>query len=271
MRFIKLLAPVPYTLLTLIAALGIFLLLRSQSQVNAKIAEAKEYERPADIQLVVVTPASCDTCTNGSEYADYISKQNVRILSSKTVTDDSSLGSDIIKTYGLTRLPAVLISGEYDKEDVRDAFDALHGEVRKDRLVVERSQPVYFDLPDQRAIGLVSITYLTDSGCESCYDPKSLRQILTSNFGVTFDQETAIDVESAEGRALMNKYDIKQVPAIVLSTEAGAYASLANVWKNVGTVESDGSFVFRKNETLNQVTYKDLATGKVIAPAANPQ
>ena len=66
-----------------------------------------------------------------------------------------------------------------------------------------------------------------------------------------------------EGKNLVGKYNIKKVPTVLLSPEASAYEALSQVWERVGTVESDGVFVFREMEAINQ-TYKDLNNNKIV-------
>lgn len=265
----KLLFGTGYVLIFAIMSTGVYLLWSSLSGVNAKIAVAKEASRPAEIRLILVHPADCRLCTDGAPFVNYVTQQNVRILASESVTEDSSLGAELIETYALTKLPALIVSGEHDKENVRDALARLGGEVRNDRLVVETNVPVYFDLRDRTAVGVVAMTYVTDSSCETCYDPKMIRSILEANFGVTVEKEETVDAQSADGRRLINEYELSQVPTAILSAEAGAYMPLVAAWEDVGTIEQGGVFVFRKNEILNQAAYRDLNTGKLVAPVTN--
>ena len=72
-------------------------------------------------------------------------------------------------------------------------------------------------------------------------------------------------MSSKEGKALIAEYGIEKVPTILIKGDAGAYPSLVKAWKSVGTVEQDGTYVFRKLEIIKK-TYKDLATGEVVAP-----
>ena len=52
------------------------------------------------------------------------------------------------------------------------------------------------------------------------------------------------------------------MPTIILSKEASAYPRLTAVWKDVGTVEEDGTYIFRKTELMG--VSKDLETGSLI-------
>lgn len=112
----------------------------------------------------------------------------------------------------------------------------------------------------------VEMTYLTDEGCQDCYDPTRHKTILETNFGLTIQSEKYIDAESDQGRELVERYAIKQLPTVLLSAQAAAYASFGNVWTQVGSIEEDGTFIFRKNAALGAVVYRDLTTGETIRP-----
>ena len=90
------------------------------------------------------------------------------------------------------------------------------------------------------------------------------KDILEQNFGVTLVREDRVDIGSSFGKALLKKYDIKNVPTIILSSEGKHYEGLQSVWGQVGTVESDGSFIFRNLNLLAGITYKDLETKEVV-------
>jgi len=257
-------AIVGYVFLTGALVSGAYFLWQSQSRVDEKIAEANEANRPAEITLTSITPTECPLCHTATDYTDYINKQDVRILSSETLTQDSDDGKALIEKYQIHALPAVIVAGEYDKENVQSAFDALSGETRDEKLVIEEKRPVYFDLRDQTSVGLVTMTYVTDSSCETCYDPAILRSILEQNMGVTITSASTTDIQTAEGQKLVEQYNLMQVPTAILSVEAGAYTSLVSACSSVGTIEEDGNFVLRKNDALGQVTYRDMASNELI-------
>ena len=163
-------------------------------------------------------------------------------------------------------MPAMLVKGEYNKDSVSEIFKTLGGKEKDDSLVFEVSQPVYVDLASGQIVGLVDVTYLTDSSCNDCYDSTIHRSILETGFGVKIQKEITIDARSSEGRALIASYLIKETPTILLSKEASAYQRLVTTWKQVGSVEGDGTFVFRKNTAIGAVVYKNLETGEITRP-----
>ena len=86
---------------------------------------------------------------------------------------------------------------------------------------------------------------------------------ILARFGIVLSGEKTVDIADNEGKALLEKYAITSVPTIILSAEAKAYSSLAKVWSQVGTIEEDDSFIFRKMGTI-RANYRDLETGKIV-------
>ncbi|MCR4314292.1 MAG: hypothetical protein NUV84_03535 [Candidatus Uhrbacteria bacterium] len=256
-----------WVVLGLVMSLGALFVWNARTTIAWNVTQKEEAEKPAEIELTLITPSACDECIDGNILIDAIQKQNVRVLSSETFRADSDDGKTLIETYGMTRVPAVLVRGEFEKENVRDIFASMNGEKNEDgTLILEISQPVYVDLTNNEIIGLVDVMYLTDSRCTDCYDPTQHKAILEDNFGVRFQSERSIDVTSSEGRALLSQYAITQIPTVLLSSSASAYDRLTAAWQEVGSVEEDGMYLFRQNEALGSVVYKDLETGETIRP-----
>ena len=262
---------VGYGILGLVVLLGALLLWNARATINTRITEAEEAAKPAEIELTLITPSDCDLCVDGTILMEEMEKQDVRLLDSKTLTQDSQEGIDLIETYGITRLPAILVNGQYDKQNVSETFSSLGGNEQDGTLVIEVQQPVYLDLASGDTVGLVDVTYLTDSSCTDCYDPVTHKPILENTFGVVIASESSVNAQSSEGLALIAQYAIAQTPTILLSSQALAYDRLAQTWKQVGTVEEDGTLIFRANTALGNVTYKDVETNQIIRPEASSE
>ena len=257
---------VGYLVLAVVMLTGSLFLWNAQNHITTSVVEREEAKNPAEIELTLITPPDCTACADGNVLIQKIEKQNVRILKSETIASISENALAMIATYGIERLPALLVKGEYDKENVSDFFMQLDGKENNGVLVIQPNQPVYFDLTKNEVAGLVTITYLTDSSCNDCYDPKIHKAILEKNFGMTIVAEKTVDAQSQEGRAILSTYAIKETPAILLSSQAVAYTGLTSIWEGVGSVEADGTFVFRANEAFGSVIYKNLETGETIRP-----
>lgn len=255
-----------YALLFIAMLSGDLLLRNSRAAIAMKVSAQEEAAKPAEIKLTLIAPMGCPKCVNGEELLQTIEKQNVRILDSQVFPADSAEAVNLINTYDIKRLPAIIVTGEYGKENVREDFAKFGGEEKNQNLVIQTNRPVYFDLASQGAAGLVDVIYLADSGCKDCYDPQTHKPILANTFGVTINTEKTVDASSTEGRALIKKYALAEVPTLLLSTEARAYEGLVGIWKQVGSIESDGEFIFRQNSALGSAVYKNLKTGKIVRP-----
>src|SRR3989338_7358141 len=258
-----------FSILGAVMLLGAVLLWDARATIALNVARQEEAARPAEIELTLLAPSACALCLDGSRIVEAIEKQNVRILKSETLSADSQEGRTLTETYGVPRAPAILIRGEYNKENIRESLAAFGGEEKEGTLVIEAKQPVYVDLASNETIGLVDVTYLADSSCPDCYNPAIHKMILENTFGLTIQTETTVDAQSAQGRALLKEYALAQTPSVLLSSQARAYALLAETWKQVGTIEENGTFVFRQNAALGPVVYKDVKAGTIIRPTTS--
>ena len=85
------------------------------------------------------------------------------------------------------------------------------------------------------------------------------------------NKEVYLDISDPEGEKIVKKYDILQVPTIVLSADIGYYddvvyspgQTFSDIWQGVGTVEPDGAYVFR-NVDVMQAPYRNLTSGEVM-------
>ena len=132
-------------------------------------------------------------------------------------------------------------------------------------LVWEKSNPPYFDVAKGSAVGLVDVKFLTDKSCSECYDPVVVHTSLLGRLGVFFNSTETFDADDEAGKALIKQYALTKIPTIVLSGDIALYEKLTSVWSQVGTVETDGSYVFRSTEVLG-VPYYDLEKEEVVIP-----
>ena len=75
--------------------------------------------------------------------------------------------------------------------------------------------------------------------------------------------EETFDIKDIKGRQVRVKYDIKNVPTVIITGDLDAYETLKAAWDQVGTIEDDGAYVFRELDVL-QVPYKDLTSGEIV-------
>jgi len=221
------------------------------------------------LTYVKADPALCPDCSNITTISAQLKQLGVAIVSENVYTANSADGKRVIDAYKIITLPTVILSSEAKEYSIITEVWSQIGDIAPDGSFVTRQvQPPYYDLENKTVRGRLQFVGLTDATCKECYNVSIHKQIFLSNFGVKFSSEQQYDVNSAEGKNLLAKYNITKVPTIIVTGDAEAYPSLTAVWPEVGTVEKDGAYVFRNLDALQGLSYKDLTTGKVVGTRA---
>lgn len=211
------------------------------------------------VTLTLVTVPSCSDCVDVSQIGKQL-EQILKIQQTKTAVYNSSEGDSLVAAYKLTFAPAVIISKDASAYPQFTQLWKQYGTVEDDGTYVMRNlNPPYLDLATGNVVGYVDVTYITDKSCADCYPVNLHKQILTG-MGVKLRTEKTTDVSDAAGKALTSKYKISAVPTVVLSGDIAKYTGLTQVWNQVGTIEMDGSYVFRQLDKLQDVKYKNLTS-----------
>ncbi|MFA4831200.1 MAG: hypothetical protein WC862_05250 [Patescibacteria group bacterium] len=236
--------------------------------VNNKLNNAIEAAKPQPGSLILVIPQDCPACGDLSATSKKIKAQDIELAENKIIAAESDEGKTLIEKFGLQKLPALIFaSPEKIKPRLKQSLETGARAAGEDTLIWEQNQPPYVDIKTNSVAGLVSLTYLTDKSCADCYDAAKTQRPILQRFGIAIIAENTVDISEAEGNQLIDAYRITALPTVILSSEAGEYKAFSDVWKQVGTIEEDGSFVFREMNALN-ATYKDLKTGKIIKTAS---
>jgi hypothetical protein len=214
------------------------------------------------VDITLISAPKCSKCYNISEFPAQLDMMAVGIGDEKMVAYDSKEGAALVKKYNITRVPTAIMSeGISWYPQIAESWSQI-GDVQDGNFILREVVAPYLDVTTGKVRGVVSATFLADKSCLGCYDPVVHEQIL-GGMGMMFESKATLDVADDEGKALVKKYEITAVPTIIVTGDTSAYSQLLTVWGQVGTQESDGALVFRKPEVL-QVTYKDLASGKIV-------
>lgn len=212
--------------------------------------------------ITIIDAQGCKKCFNISTVLDQI--QNVvKITQLTRVPYKDPQAKLLIKKYNISHVPSVLLSKDAELYLVVNRSWNSLGTWEEDGTMVLRSiPPPYLDTATGTTQGLIAITYLTDLACTDCYNVTIHKEVL-AQLGVVFGKEERIDASSPQGKELITRYSIKAIPTILLPKEAETYPLLDQVWAQVGTVEEDGTHVFRVLEALGNIKWRDLTTGKI--------
>ncbi|MBS3109099.1 hypothetical protein J4227_01050 [Candidatus Woesearchaeota archaeon] len=237
---------------------------------------AAPYVNAADGQvkgLVTVTylrPGNCAECSDLNDLISQLSASGIQIADKKEIEVAGNVGRMLVDKYAITMAPTLILSPELAEYPDAIGSWSLIGTVEEDgNYVIRNAQAIgipYYDITTNTLGGLLDVTYIVDKSCDACYNVSIHRAILL-RFGAEFGSETTVDVSDPEGKALIEKYSITKVPAIVMSGDAAAYSGLVEAWRPVGSVEEDGTFVFRNPQVMTGSIYKDLEVGQVLGQA----
>lgn len=255
-----------YILLLAILVTGSLVTLNMQLTLSSREKQAEENKQPAEISIITIVPSECDSCVDVNQLLETIQSQNVQINLDEKFASDSEEGKTLIDAFKIARIPSVLVRGEIDKESVKTFFESVGQKSEDGTLVIEPRVPVYFDIAQNRIVGEIEMTTLTDSSCKECYDPSVHQSILKNNFGLAITKTEVLDTASLQGKTYVQRYTIKELPAFLLSGDVISYESLTKIWEQVGTIEQDGTFVFRGNSKMDGLVYKNLSTGEIVKP-----
>lgn len=220
------------------------------------------------ISLIHLKKDDCKDCFDLTPSIEQLSTSGLKFEEQKSVDVDSDEGKTLLDKYSIKKVPTMIMDKEAEVyPNIMQSWNQM-GSIEDDGYFVMREiSPPYYSVEEERVKGLISMTILLDNSCEACYNPETFHKPILQRMGVVFEEEKKVDISSSEGKALIDKYEIEKIPTILLKGDAEEYPALVSAWAPVGTVESDGTYVFRNVEVSRQ-PYKDLTTNEVVEPAA---
>ena len=220
------------------------------------------------ISLVHLQKRGCDECSDFTPLISQLSEAGLVFASQRDVYIDTAEGRSIVSKYNISKVPAIIMDKEADVYPNIVQGWTQQGSIEEDGSYVTRIvSPPYYDVEEGRLKGLISVTFLVDESCDECYAPETFHKPILARLGMAISGEERIDVSSAEGKEIVEGYGIEKVPVLILEGDMEEYPALVSAWPPVGTVESDGAYVFRKVELARQ-KYKDLIIGEVVDPSS---
>ncbi|MBR9699347.1 hypothetical protein GOV09_02735 [Candidatus Woesearchaeota archaeon] len=219
------------------------------------------------VSAQIIEDSSCTQCSDISSTIQALQQSGIFIASEVIVERSNIKGQQLIEKYGIEILPTVVLSndmGVYESDIVKKW--PLVGKIAKDgSYILTRVNPPFLNISNNAITGLVSLTILSDIECDQCFDAGLFNKPILERLGVVLGEEQTIDISSSEGKSLISAYNIEKVPTIILTGDVNEYPVLMNAWKEVGTEESDGTFVFR-NVEIGRQPYRNLDTNEIIEP-----
>lgn len=219
--------------------------------VSSRVAEAEEANRPAEIQLTVID-ANCVDCFDISQILDYVKGTNIKLLNEERISADSAKARELISNYEIKKLPTVLVFGEIGKTKLNGFAES------GDSLVYEGMAPPYVNAVTREVKGRVEIVSIVDSSCEQCISLEPVSGAL-QQAGVAVSNTKTVEYNSEEGRSLINKFEIKEVPSMLISKEIDYYESVVQQLAALGLAEKNGFYKLHSTSP----PFRDLTNNKI--------
>lgn len=225
--------------------------------INGKLNEALEISRPMEGKLTLILATDCEKCSEETAKKQLI-ELNSEFNKEKELKDNDKEAEKLIQDFSIEKLPALVFESDKKiKTSIQEILEAKGWEVKDNLAIWKNNPPPYYDIKTKAAVGLVDAIFLTDKSCKDCYDAVTTHKSILKNFNVALNSEKTVDISDEEGKNLIKKYSIKIVPTVIFSDALKAYEKLTAVWDQAGSVESDGSYIFR-NLDLLKVKYSSL-------------
>ena len=241
------------------------------SQAPAPFTDAKTGKIEGLVTAYILKDPTCTQCNDMLSLLNQMHASGIRIPEQKEVDVSSEAGKKLIKDYDIGFVPTIILSKDAKFYPIIEQAWPNIGSVEKDGTYVLRTPyPPFINQTTQQLKGLVSLTYLKDQSCAECYNVSLHRDILTNpqSFAIKIVSEKSLDIKDTEAKQLIVKYNISQVPTVILSKDLGDYGASKSL-RQFFSVEKDGSFVFRSLQSLG--AYRDLGSGEIVKPQTSEQ
>lgn len=103
----------------------------------------------------------------------------------------------------------------------------------------------------------LKIIFLITPDCENCFDLEPFREYFKEN-DVSDEQFVEHDFESFSGKRLLKKYEITQVPTIIITGDVSASPFMADLVENIGEMRKNAFVVTRL-----QPPFYDIETDEI--------
>ncbi len=195
------------------------------------------------IELAIITANSCEKCFDITTISSKLESLGVEIKDQVTIDYQNASAQAFLKKYNVAHVPALLIKGDVAKSEKLKTLLAEIATEQEGTYILPSPMPPYIDVATGKMRGEVGVVLLEKENCAQCTDLTTLVDLLKQQVSITGVKK--VTISSVEGKALVAKYNISVVPTLIFDSEASLYPTISGVWKNVGTVEKDGSLVMR--------------------------
>lgn len=242
-----------------------FLYYRMNLSDGAEVGESNA-DGTSTIELTLVQSKACPECFDLNALVQPLKDSGQISVSREEVVEyDSRAGKKLIKNYEIDKIPVILVRGDIEKVfDLASFLQNLGRQAEDGTLIVTNIPPPYLELETGEIKGKFKAIYLTRKACTECYDV-ALHQQALEGLAMQPSEEEFIDDADPLAQEIIAKYAITSLPTLLLRGELNFYQPLTEVWPTVGTIEEDGTYIFRQGQDL-MGPYYDLNSESVVTP-----
>ncbi|MFC1612309.1 hypothetical protein ACFL29_00460 [Patescibacteria group bacterium] len=229
---------------------------------HAKTALTKVIElSPPKAKLIVIVPDDCDECFDVYQVTNFIKEiSGAKYTKTKEYKASEKNADFLIKAYDIKVLPTFILQGKTEQLKLDLLLDPQNiGKLDEKVFVYKNYFPPYYSLEENKVRGQFELTYLADETCTKCYDVY-LHDMALKNLIMTPSASSTVETYSTEGKELTKKYNLKHTPTILLRGDLDAYQNFKTLWQGVGTIEDDGTYIFREDGLKLMGPYKNIQT-----------
>lgn len=239
-------------MIVLIAILmfNLFTTMQLTSDLNAQITEANKPIELPKIQLTIIN-TSCTECTQISDVVELIKSLDIEITNETILENTSEQSAELIGSYGLKQLPAIIIEGEISKINLADFRESNNA------LIYDSAPAPYENPVTGEIIGRIKVIIIEDVNCSVCSDISFLIDNLKQNRVFIADEEN-IDYNTPKGQELIIQKQITKLPALLISENISAYPRIHQGLTQANFEVSDGFYVIETS-----IPYVEIETGKI--------
>ncbi len=222
---------------------------------------------PAKISVTLITQSKEKKLVSLAPLLQQLRQlSGVKIISEKTLEKDSGEAKRLIEKYTIERIPTVVLEGETKKATALLQNWPRIGSVESDgTMVLTAIPPIYLETGTGRLRGGTKAVFVSVPDRNGVFNAEEVfTQILQNAFGIKPIGQETVSYDSPEGKAILSKYGLEKLPTFIISGDLNAYTGFPDAWLEGGTVEADGTYVFRSHEAIRGIKYIDMDKNEVV-------
>ena len=235
-------------------------------------------DKRTPISITFINVENCSTCYNMTEVIEELEKLGAKTKVKEyiyPINKESKVTQkldSLLKKYDIQKIPALILEAPANKikmnrsgvfpefmtyPQIVEFLKILKLRKKGLKVIVEAPEPIYYNLSSKQLEGFVNVIEIKAPNCKRCNNMTKFREWLPHRCVV--EKYLSADYNTELAQQLIEKYNIKRLPAVVLDPDAGLYELLKEEWGSFGTIEEDGYFIAR-NITI---PFYDVDDGKI--------